>query len=605
MTTTVKSNEDSSLIHSDENDYIDVAAEISKENVLNNYTVNESTVSLSVLVDEMSFPEIPSPNDFDTFDHLSLISQKEESPKIVSENQTLSTNDLVKSETNKPVDVSSSAFSDEPTSETSNNTPESSQSPSIPDLLENSLSQSIVSKPMPVSFQTDDHTAELPSEIPIYDNDVDNTSENNNTLTQLDSSISNKNLTESNSKEFSDCLNMQELTDNLNTCTEMNERSIVVSSVQSNESSDKLKPGNINSSDVDDSENSIYHIKWIKFNNHIRAIITQNQNGPCPMIAIANVLLLRGTIDLPKDSELISGNRLLAILSELLLSKTPDDLDDGQLINYESNFYDALCLFPSLQTGLDVNIRFTGVSDFEYTSTLSLFDLFNIHIYHGWLVDPDEHDLAMTVGKRTYNQLTEELLRLRSSQTSEDVYRSTLIEWFLNQSGSQLTFHGLSQLVSTLRDEELAVFFRNNHFSTILKHKDSIYVLVTDMGLLNEPKIVWELLNDLDGDTQFVDCSFQLFCPSTSTPPSEESSDAVRIITIKSDKNNSKYNTDSKVENNKDTFIERQYYPNSLTSYNVSESNSTSLDYELSKMLQEEEIKASNQDPEKFWKLYK
>ncbi|VDO86782.1 unnamed protein product [Schistosoma margrebowiei] len=164
---------------------------------------------------------------------------------------------------------------------------------------------------------------------------------------------------------------------------------------------------------------------------------------------------------------------------------------------------------------------FISVADFEYTPTLSLFDLFNIHIYHGWLVDPDEHDLAATVGNRTYNQLTEELLRLESSDNYEDLKRS---KWDI---GSQLTFHGLSQLVTTLHDEELAVFFRNNHYNTILKHKDSIFVLVTDMGLLNEPNIVWELLNDLDGDTQFVDCSFQLFCPTTSDSSIRKTSDAV------------------------------------------------------------------------------
>ncbi|VDQ06943.1 unnamed protein product [Trichobilharzia regenti] len=129
-------------------------------------------------------------------------------------------------------------------------------------------------------------------------------------------------------------------------------------------------------------------------------------------------------------------------------------------------------------------------------------------------------------------------------------------------------------------------------------------MLVTDMGLLNEPKIVWELLNDLDGDTQFVDCCFQLFCPSTPSPDEETGTDAVRIITIRSDKNNPKYNNN----NNKDDFVDKQqYYPDSLTSRhtNLSDSNNTSLDYELCKMLQEEEIKASNQNPEKFWKLYK
>lgn len=37
------------------------------------------------------------------------------------------------------------------------------------------------------------------------------------------------------------------------------------------------------------------------------------------------------------------------------------DLDSGQLLNYERNVSDALSIFPSLQTGLDINVRFTGL----------------------------------------------------------------------------------------------------------------------------------------------------------------------------------------------------------------------------------------------------
>lgn len=47
-----------------------------------------------------------------------------------------------------------------------------------------------------------------------------------------------------------------------------------------------------------------------------------------------------------------------------------------------------MTVLPKLSTGLDVNVRFTGVSDFEYTPECIVFDLLNIPLYHGWLVDP-------------------------------------------------------------------------------------------------------------------------------------------------------------------------------------------------------------------------
>lgn len=52
------------------------------------------------------------------------------------------------------------------------------------------------------------------------------------------------------------------------------------------------------------------------------------------------------------------------------------------------NVDDAMTVLPKLATGLDVNVRFTGVSDFEYTPECSVFDLLGIPLYHGWLVDP-------------------------------------------------------------------------------------------------------------------------------------------------------------------------------------------------------------------------
>jgi hypothetical protein len=62
-----------------------------------------------------------------------------------------------------------------------------------------------------------------------------------------------------------------------------------------------------------------HHIKWIIWNNVLTPIITQDGNGPCPMLAITNVLLLRGKITLPKGSEGISSQQLLQKLGIVCL----------------------------------------------------------------------------------------------------------------------------------------------------------------------------------------------------------------------------------------------------------------------------------------------
>lgn len=40
-------------------------------------------------------------------------------------------------------------------------------------------------------------------------------------------------------------------------------------------------------------QNNIYLIKWIDFNHERLPILLQNVNGPCPLLAIVNILLIR------------------------------------------------------------------------------------------------------------------------------------------------------------------------------------------------------------------------------------------------------------------------------------------------------------------------
>jgi hypothetical protein len=54
----------------------------------------------------------------------------------------------------------------------------------------------------------------------------------------------------------------------------------------------------------------------------------------------------------------------------------------------------------------------------------------------------------------------------------------------------------------------MCVFFRNNHFATLTKHNGTLYLLVTDLGYANVPDVVWEKLDDINGDTEYADQDF-------------------------------------------------------------------------------------------------
>uniref|UniRef100_A0A8C1QVB0 Ubiquitin carboxyl-terminal hydrolase n=1 Tax=Cyprinus carpio TaxID=7962 RepID=A0A8C1QVB0_CYPCA len=259
---------------------------------------------------------------------------------------------------------------------------------------------------------------------------------------------------------------------------------------------------------------SLYHIKWIKWKEENTPIITQNENGPCPLLAIMNVLLLSWKVKLPPMMEIITAEQLMEYLGDYILEAKPKEISEAQRLNYEQNMSDAMAVLHKLQTGLDVNVKFTGVRVFEYTPECIVFDLLDIPLYHGWLVDPQMADIVKAVGNCSYNQLVEKIISCKQSDNSELAGEGFVAEQFLNSTATQLTYHGLCELTSTVEEGELCVFFRNNHFSTMTKFKAQLYLLVTDQGFLTEEKVVWESLHNVDGDGNFCDSEFHLRPPS-------------------------------------------------------------------------------------------
>lgn len=53
----------------------------------------------------------------------------------------------------------------------------------------------------------------------------------------------------------------------------------------------------------EDASNPVYSLKHIKFFQRDVPIVCQNENGPCPLLAIVNILSLRNQIKLPARAE--------------------------------------------------------------------------------------------------------------------------------------------------------------------------------------------------------------------------------------------------------------------------------------------------------------
>ena len=60
--------------------------------------------------------------------------------------------------------------------------------------------------------------------------------------------------------------------------------------------------------------------------------------------------------------------------------------------------------------------------------------------------------------------------------------RAELVATFLERTKTQLTYAGLAEIHSTLRENEVGVLYRNLHFATVFKREGVLYALVTDIG---------------------------------------------------------------------------------------------------------------------------
>lgn len=103
-------------------------------------------------------------------------------------------------------------------------------------------------------------------------------------------------------------------------------------------------------------------------NMHEHACL-QNLNGPCPLLAIANILSLRNKISLPAGIPSISTTRLISLIGEVVLDSNANRASDDA--NLQQNIQDCFDSLGKLVHGMDINLRFSGIHAFEATKVRS------------------------------------------------------------------------------------------------------------------------------------------------------------------------------------------------------------------------------------------
>ena len=264
-------------------------------------------------------------------------------------------------------------------------------------------------------------------------------------------------------------------------------------------------------------------------------ILTQNVNGPCPLLAIVNTLALTAPEN-ERDSPLVEMLMSREEISlQLLVDALFEELISGNRIGPDTTLSDPSLMYAflkELHTGMNVNPRYLPLEGaitapnsqqrgeftsgtFEPTAELELYSSFHIPLMHGWLPHKGEPVYDAFARQAASYEDAQHLLfreeefdqRLENgdglSEEEQRIFQDmVLIKSFLTASATQLTPWGLEVITNAVGPGKFAILFRNDHFSTLYRHPHTLQLmqLVTDAGYAAHSDVVWESLTDVQGE---------------------------------------------------------------------------------------------------------
>jgi ubiquitin carboxyl-terminal hydrolase MINDY-1/2 len=300
----------------------------------------------------------------------------------------------------------------------------------------------------------------------------------------------------------------------------------------------------------------IKHFNWFDHNSRTlrrSSMLTQNKNGPCPLLALVNALILGVENDSRSALGAVLRTREQVSLGLIIESLIDELTSEGRCEELtELPDVDELNRFLlMLHTGMTANPRLAASASpspnlmdarnsslhlplslnndrkpgtFETTRDMRLYRAFAIPLVHGWLAPrSDPARAAFARSAQTYEdaqtiqfgeeELEDKLSRVGLNPAEQQLLQDiTFIKSFLESYPTQITPYGLGVINESLFPGAFAILFRNDHFSTIYKHPESgqLFTLVTDAGYSDKDEVIWESLVDVSGqNSEFFSGDFR------------------------------------------------------------------------------------------------
>lgn len=142
------------------------------------------------------------------------------------------------------------------------------------------------------------------------------------------------------------------------------------------------------------STEASFRVKWQIPDDSAPAVATvlQNSGGPCPLLALANALLLRRAIAIPPNTQSLSEEHLLGCVCQT------------------ESLIEHMDVLPKLGKEVAVDPCFSGTTDFVPSPELSVFEAANIRLVHGAIPDPHDDVVVECVSPLSYNQVCDRLV---------------------------------------------------------------------------------------------------------------------------------------------------------------------------------------------------
>jgi len=150
-----------------------------------------------------------------------------------------------------------------------------------------------------------------------------------------------------------------------------------------------------------------FSVRWVAFCGAHVPVIMQNENGPCPLLAIANVASLVRRITLPPGTSTVTSATLLQLVAEYLLSYNDALGQRSELdaLTVQASIAESLELLPRMLEGSDMDPRFSsGPCGFVSSPQTAFFEAADVRLMHGWLPDADsEPEAAEALKGQSYD----------------------------------------------------------------------------------------------------------------------------------------------------------------------------------------------------------